>query len=102
MKLYAITTSERASKGQGGNEYVNIEMFVGESKHPMFIGKVKMYIENDLYCVDYYPGYDNLDIKPLAKFINESKGKQKKGEKCKDITCINCDSTMEGLCDNCR
>lgn len=23
MKLYATTTSERASKGQGGNEYIN-------------------------------------------------------------------------------
>ncbi len=26
MKLYATTTSERASKGQGGNEFLNIEV----------------------------------------------------------------------------
>ncbi len=26
MKLYAITTSERASKGQGGNEFLKIEV----------------------------------------------------------------------------
>jgi len=26
MKLYATTTSERASKGQGGNEYLKIEI----------------------------------------------------------------------------
>lgn len=26
MKLYATTTSERASKGQGGNEFLNIEL----------------------------------------------------------------------------
>jgi hypothetical protein len=26
MKLYATTTSERASKGQGGNEYLQIEI----------------------------------------------------------------------------
>ena len=26
MKLYATTTSERASKGQGGNEFLNIEI----------------------------------------------------------------------------
>lgn len=26
MKLYAKTTSERASKGQGGNKYINIEI----------------------------------------------------------------------------
>lgn len=80
MKLYATTTSERASKGQGGNKYVNIEMYVGESKNPMFIGKVKMYIENGVYCVDYYPGYDQSDIKSLARFKMEIKGEKKKGE----------------------
>lgn len=26
MKLYATTTSERASKGQGGNDYIKIEL----------------------------------------------------------------------------
>jgi len=26
MKLYATTTSERASKGQGGNEYICIDL----------------------------------------------------------------------------
>jgi hypothetical protein len=26
MKLYATTTSERASKGQGGNEYIRVEL----------------------------------------------------------------------------
>lgn len=26
MKLYATTTSERASKGQGGNEYLEIDI----------------------------------------------------------------------------
>jgi len=26
MKLYATTTSERATKGQGGNEYLNIAL----------------------------------------------------------------------------
>lgn len=27
MNLYATTTSERASKGQGGNEYLNIQIY---------------------------------------------------------------------------
>jgi len=30
MKLYATTTSERASKGQGGNDYLQIEITDGE------------------------------------------------------------------------
>ena len=29
MKLYATTTSERASKGQGGNEYITISLTCG-------------------------------------------------------------------------
>jgi hypothetical protein len=29
MKLYATTTSERASKGQGGNEFIRVELFCG-------------------------------------------------------------------------
>jgi hypothetical protein len=33
MKLYATTTSERASKGQGGNNFLNIDIFVGSTKN---------------------------------------------------------------------
>lgn len=32
MKLYATVTSERASKGQGGNEYINIDLMRGSAK----------------------------------------------------------------------
>lgn len=32
MKLYATTTSERASKGQGGNDYIAIKLRVGENR----------------------------------------------------------------------
>ena len=41
MKLYATTTSERASKGQGGNEYLNIEI-TGELKQKLGIVSVRM------------------------------------------------------------
>ena len=34
MKLYATITSERATKGQGGNEYLNINI-LGEKKEPL-------------------------------------------------------------------
>ena len=36
MKLYATTTSERASKGQGGNEYIRIHL-MNEKKRTMFM-----------------------------------------------------------------
>ncbi len=34
MKLYATTTSDRASKGQGGNEFINIHLTVGDQNAP--------------------------------------------------------------------
>ena len=32
MKLYATTTSERASKGQGGNKHLDIVLQAGEAR----------------------------------------------------------------------
>lgn len=43
MKLYATTTSERASKGQGGNEWIEIELSAGEK------GNIIGYIFLDLH-----------------------------------------------------
>jgi len=37
MKLYATTTSERASKGQGGNEYIRIELQSDREKNEFVI-----------------------------------------------------------------
>ena len=34
MKLYATTTSERASKGQGGNEQLDTIYTIGETREP--------------------------------------------------------------------
>lgn len=39
MTLYSITTSERASKGQGGNDFLETVYTVGEAKNPITIGK---------------------------------------------------------------
>ena len=33
MKLYATVTSERASKGQGGNDFLDIVLFYGDAKN---------------------------------------------------------------------
>ena len=34
MKLYATTTSERASKGQGGNRYLDIDIYTTNREKP--------------------------------------------------------------------
>lgn len=53
-------------------------------------------IECGIYCKRHAEMYEEETGERI-------KGKSQKGEKkCKDVTCINCDNTMEGLCDNCR
>lgn len=36
MLLYATTTSERASKGQGGNDYLEIEVKINDRVNPRY------------------------------------------------------------------
>lgn len=106
MKLYATTTSERASKGQGGNEYLRVSLTVGNAKEQANAGVIEV-IESspNKFAIKYHL---NGKTKLLQEVntngtIFETKGKSQKGEKkCNDVTCINCDNTMEGLCDNCR
>lgn len=38
MKLYATVASERASKGQGGNDYLKISLTVGSAKNAIDFG----------------------------------------------------------------
>ena len=42
MKLYATTTSERASKGQGGNKFLKIELSAGDKNNPVNMGLIEM------------------------------------------------------------
>jgi hypothetical protein len=43
MKLYAKTTSERASKGQGGNKFLSVVITVGEEneKQDILVAQVE-------------------------------------------------------------
>jgi hypothetical protein len=40
MKLYGNISSERATKGQGGNEYINFELTAGENRTVMLYGQL--------------------------------------------------------------
>lgn len=46
MKLYATVTSERASKGQGGNKFLEIELKVRDRNVP--IGLILLDYKNDI------------------------------------------------------
>lgn len=76
MKLYATTTSERASKGQGGNKRVFVEITVGEEDEKQTI----------LYCSVEREETETEDIYRLwngdiqaDKIIIPKKGKSQKG-----------------------
>jgi hypothetical protein len=73
MKLYATTTSERASKGQGGNKYLDIVITAGENRE-----KIARYIfeinEGGKLKVTKW------ETLPIMVDLALSKGKQKKDE----------------------
>lgn len=73
MKLYAITTSERASKGQGGNEFIEI-LICGEDKEPVYQIDINKHGE---FTVKYFG-----DVDYLLRLVGdiETKGKKQKGE----------------------
>lgn len=68
MKLYATTTSERATKGQGGNR--DIQITLNREKEPVYF----IYFDTDKIVVQ--------DIeKGKEIFREETKGKKQKGER---------------------
>ena len=112
MKLYATTTSERASKGQGGNDKLYIDVNIGDIQKMLQINinrspTLKCYIlsigynnkiilnDNIYHCYEEetkQKGKHNCDCyngsinKPCDIDCNSRKGKQKKGE-CNQIPC---------------
>lgn len=79
MKLYATITSERATKGQGGNKFIHIKLLAGDKHNPTNIAFISLEKLAGGYGLTFSP------IKESGKaiFIPESllKGKQQKGEK---------------------
>ena len=78
MKLYATTTSERATKGQGGNQFLNIDVFSGGATNNVKI--LSLHIAN---TIDKFPNA-SISIEGKAEILEaiEKKAKKQKGEKC--------------------
>lgn len=82
MKLYAITSSERASKGQGGNDYLNIKLY---GKDQMHLATIHLYPDSfnpDEYMLHVRTPDNSLCFGQLLPIDN-----QKKDE------CIHCKGT---------
>lgn len=78
MKLYATTTSERASKGQGGNKFINIELSRGSVKDSVLTYQIH-------FQSDYIRLVDSRTGKIL--FAENTKGKSQKGEHTHNKDC---------------
>lgn len=76
MLLYATVTSERASKGQGGNKQLNIDILIDDKVHPRF----KLFItrreddSTDIVLVDMEKPFPN------SVYEQTLKGKKQKGD----------------------
>ena len=92
MKLYARTTSERASKGQGGNKEISIDLFVGSASNSVKIAEIILKNEgNDeysLYASTLTLGEDNQSIDAFIEL--KDNGEKEKGELKASDLCPNC------------
>lgn len=69
MKLYATTTSERASKGQGGNEYIYIDLLVGDLKNQINAGRISLTHDETWFYLQYHETLesDGISLKTILK-----------------------------------
>lgn len=72
MKLYATTTSERATKGQGGNQRIDIQLH-GENSQELGVIALRYNAEKEIYFLNYL--HDGI-IKNI--FHIKEKGKKQK------------------------
>ena len=76
MKLYATTTSERASKGQGGNQFIETVLSVGSADDSRVIAKIVLTPEGEQrFRIVYSFGNEKA-----GEIVLNSKGERQEGE----------------------
>lgn len=92
MKLYATITSERASKGQGGNKFIKISLLVGNKLSPALMAHLELTRKDDTHYDLWLDSYlirslEIVDTTGNYRFENvpyggssTKRGKQQKGE----------------------
>lgn len=82
-KLYMKARSEKAEKGQGGNQFIDIDLLVGDAQNQVNAGRVTMRVCGDTFWIDYfYHEAPGKSVKKVELFYYE-KGEKQKGEKAK-------------------
>lgn len=74
MKLYATTTTERASNGQGGNEYLESNFYITSKKKPQM--RVRLMNDDKMgliyFCLEEY-FFGKWKVKREKTFYTEKK-----------------------------
>ena len=79
MKLYSTITSERATKGQGGNEYLIIKV-LNEDKEEAITLEIKPRLCINGKKIDVICHYDRYLAPEIIRIPWDLKGKRQKGE----------------------
>lgn len=80
MKLYSSVKSERATKNQGGNKYLDIDLAVGSRDDSHYFANVRLNIPEN--TGNYTLWIDNVIIKEWDEDFNDvTKGKKQTSEK---------------------
>lgn len=105
MKLYATATSERASKGQGGNEYIEFDLFDSDKGHigrfvfqenketetPRYILSEDVSFRSPKLGVYAFQYESQIPRKETGQLPEDTKGEKQKGE-------CNCWVQGKGFC----
>ena len=75
MKLYGTLTSERASKGQGGNKMLDTLYTIGESRAPFMAVKMTVQGESETVLVQIHDYRKDSIVLENVLDLREYKGK---------------------------
>lgn len=78
MKLYATVTSERATKNQGGNQYIRTDYYVGSRDKSVWVATATLTTEPDGYRLKFRTEDFEKEV--------AIKGEKQKGEMTKGWT----------------
>src|SRR3990167_1531105 len=81
MKLYATITSDRATKGQGGNKEIRIQLQAGANAREKTYEIIYKMSENDVILEVKYPFDNDYLLRLIDKYPDvNTKAKRQKGE----------------------
>lgn len=100
MKLYATVTSERASKGQGGNNFLDVALLVGDARTQREVVRLKTKVYQDKNGEDCFAVYGTWHGATEAEKILYT-GYLLKDERVQCTNCLRPFDGMEGKEDTC-